>query len=134
MHDYWVYIVTNLPRRTVLYIGMTNSLEIRLAQHRAGVAHGFTWQNNTHALVYYENFPEPQMAIAREKQLKRWTRRKKEVLIERANPGWRDLSIELFSHEAEEVAGGTRGSSAPLHSTQNDPRGGVATQAEELRR
>src|SRR6476659_5229924 len=38
MHDYWVYILTNLPRRTVLYIGMTNSLEIRLAPHRAGVA------------------------------------------------------------------------------------------------
>ncbi len=99
---------------------MTNSLEIRRAQHRDGVARGFAWRNNTHALVYYENFPEPAMAIAREKQLKRWTRRKKELLIERLNPEWRDLSIELFPNQANEVAGATRGSSAALNSAQND--------------
>ena len=99
MNDYWIYILTNLPRRTVLYIGMTNSLEVRLAQHREGIARGFAWQNNTQALVYYENFPEAQMAIEREKQLKRWTRKKKEALIERLNPQWRDLAIELFPKE-----------------------------------
>jgi predicted GIY-YIG superfamily endonuclease len=55
--DYWLYILTNLPRRTVLYIGVTNSLEVRLHQHRAGEVRGFAWRNNTFALVYYEHFP-----------------------------------------------------------------------------
>jgi putative endonuclease len=63
MKDYWVYILTNLPRRTVLYIGVTNSIEVRLAQHHEGGVHGFAWRNNTFALVYYEHFPEPATAI-----------------------------------------------------------------------
>ena len=115
MNDYWIYVPTNLPRRTVLYIGVTNSLQVRLAQHRQGLARGVTWQNNTHALVYYEHFPEPQMAIEREKQLKRWVRSKKEALIERMNPEWRDLALELFSEDAcenshpERSAGGEVG-------------------------
>src|SRR5438046_2409620 len=66
MTDYWLYILTNLPRRTVLSIDMSNSLEIHLAQHRNGVARGFAWQNNTNALLYYEKFPEPSMAIEEE--------------------------------------------------------------------
>ena len=44
MNDYWVYILTNIPRRTVLYIGVTNSLEVRLAQHRRGEVRGFAWR------------------------------------------------------------------------------------------
>ena len=57
MNDYWVYILINLPRRTVLYIGVTNSLEVRLHQHRAGEVRGFAWGNNAFALAYYEHFP-----------------------------------------------------------------------------
>ncbi len=96
MGDYWVYILTNLPRRTVLYIGVTNSLEIRLAQHRKGAPGSFTWRYNTHHLIYFENFPEPAMAIARESQLKGWRRSKKETLVNRFNPQWRDLGAEMF--------------------------------------
>ena len=103
MNDYWVYILTNMPRRTVLYIGITNSLVVRLAQHRSGEVGGFTWQNNTYALVYYEQFPEPLMAIAREKQLKGWVRRKKDALITRLNPEWRDLSVDFFADDGREV-------------------------------
>jgi predicted GIY-YIG superfamily endonuclease len=127
--DYWVYILTNLPRRTVLYIGITNSLEVRLHQHRAGEVRGFAWRNNALALVYYEQFPEPTMAISREKQLKGWVRRKKEALINAANPEWRDLSAEWFGNvaDAREVDGGTRGpSTAALRASAQDDGWGDA--------
>jgi predicted GIY-YIG superfamily endonuclease len=113
--DYWIYILTNFPRRSVLYIGVTNSLEVRLHQHRAGEVRGFAWRNNTFALVYYEHFSQPQMAISREKQLKGWVRRKKEALINAMNPEWRDLAHDLFGDAASDadVAGNARGISTP---------------------
>ena len=125
MNDYWVYILTNLPRRTVLYIGVTNSLEVRMAQHRRGEVRGFAWRNNSFALVYYEQFPEPLMAIAREKQLKGWVRRKKEALINVMNPAWRDLAQDLFGESAQDidVAGNRRApSTAPLCGSAQDDR------------
>jgi predicted GIY-YIG superfamily endonuclease len=125
MNDYWVYILTNLPRRTVLYIGVTNSLEVRLAQHRRGEVRGFAWQNNAFALVYYEQSPEPLMAIAREKQLKGWVRRKKEVLISKMNPQWRDLAEDLFgenAHDADVYRNKRAPSTPPLRGcAQDDP-------------
>ena len=91
-HDYFVYLLTNAGR-TVLYIGVTNDLEARLRAHREGITSGFTQQYQVNCLVYYEAFGEVLEAIAREKQLKGWTRAKKEALIARTNPLWEDLSV-----------------------------------------
>jgi putative endonuclease len=89
---YYVYILASKSR--TLYIGVTNNLEARIRQHRSGAFGGFTSDYNVHRLVYYERFTWVQMAIGREKQLKRWRREKKVFLIERENPTWEDLSAE----------------------------------------
>jgi putative endonuclease len=84
--NYFVYILTNAERHTVLYIGITNDLERRGSEHSPGFGSAFARQYNAHKLVYFEAFPDPISAIAREKQLKRWSRKKKEALIVRTNP------------------------------------------------
>jgi putative endonuclease len=79
--------------RTVLYIGVTSDLTNRIAEHRAGVhPSSFTQRYNVDRLVYFELTSDIQAAIAREKQLKGWTRAKKIALIESENPEWRDLA------------------------------------------
>jgi predicted GIY-YIG superfamily endonuclease len=99
--DYTVYILTN-ERRTVLYIGITNELETRLSQHLCeGTA--FTRQYNATVLIYYEHYSDPSQAIAREKQLKGWTRAKKVALIRTLNPELRDLACELYPDLVTEV-------------------------------
>lgn len=90
-NDYSVYIMSN-PRRTVLYIGVTNDLERRVSEHKSHAFKKFTDHYNVTDLVYHETCGRIDDAIAREKQLKGWTRQKKESLVERLNPGWRDLS------------------------------------------
>jgi putative endonuclease len=94
---YFVYIFTNNDRHTVLYIGVTNNLEQRASDHSLGRGSAFVRQYNTHKLVYFETFPDPESGIAREKQLKRWNRAKKETLIVKANPEWRDLFEEMYA-------------------------------------
>ncbi|WP_138296653.1 MULTISPECIES: GIY-YIG nuclease family protein [unclassified Clostridium] len=88
---YFVYMLTN-PSRTVLYIGVTGDLTRRLAQHRSGETGGFTARYHTHRLVYFEQTTDVRAAIAREKQLKGWSRAKKDALVESVNPLWQDLS------------------------------------------
>ena len=88
---YWVYIVTNQPHGT-LYIGVTNSLERRVRQHRTGAIEGFTKRYGLKRLVHFEPFGEITDAIARETELKGWLRRRKVELIEKENPLWRDLA------------------------------------------
>ena len=88
---YFVYMLTN-PSRTVLYIGVTGDLIRRLAQHRSGETGGFTARYHTHRLVYFEQTTDVRAAIAREKQLKGWSRAKKDALVESVNPLWRELS------------------------------------------
>ena len=95
--NYFVYILTNSDSHTVLYIGVTNNLEERASQHSLGGGSAFVKQYNAHKLVYFETFPDPQSAIAREKQLKNWSRAKKEALIAKGNPEWRDLFDEMYS-------------------------------------
>ena len=90
IHEYYVYILTN-KTNSVLYIGVTNSLANRLAQHKEGSATHFTARYNTHKLVYFESFSGIENAISREKQPKRWTREKKNFFIETNNPNWEDL-------------------------------------------
>lgn len=91
---YFVYLLTN-PRRTVLYIGMTNDLTRRIAEHKAGRIPGFTSRYKCSILVYYEVLYTPLGAIEREKQLKAGPRKKKEELIMSVNPGWMDLSHSI---------------------------------------
>jgi putative endonuclease len=85
-----VYILASHTRR--LYIGVTGNLPRRLAQHRAGMASRFTQRYGITSLVYVEQASTARDAIAREKQLKGWVRRRKVALIEAFNPEWRDLS------------------------------------------
>lgn len=87
-----VYILASPSR--VLYIGMTNDLGRRVGEHKEKVIPGFTQRYNITRLVYLEEFNGPLAAIAREKQLKRWSRAKKIALIESMNPEWNDLAEE----------------------------------------
>jgi len=95
--NYFVYILTNADRHTVLYIGITNNLERRASEHSLGLGSAFARRYNAHKLIYFEAYPDPASAIAREKQLKRWSRIKKEVLIARRNPDWNDLFDEMYA-------------------------------------
>jgi putative endonuclease len=84
---------------------VTNSLERRANEHSLGLESAFARQYNTHKLIYFEAYPDSTSAIAREKQLKRWSRIKKETLIAKRNPEWRDLFNEMY---ALRLIGGTR--------------------------
>nr|WP_283399189.1 GIY-YIG nuclease family protein [Aristaeella lactis] len=75
-----------------LYIGVTNNLPRRVYEHKTGILAGFTEKYNVHKLVWCESCHDIKSAIAREKQLKRWSRSKKEMLINKMNPEWADLS------------------------------------------
>ena len=89
--QYYVYILSNWNNK-VLYIGITSNLERRLYEHKMKLADGFTKRYNVNKLVYYECTCDVEAAITREKQLKGWTRSKKDTLINRENPQWLDLS------------------------------------------
>jgi putative endonuclease len=86
----WVYIMSSHSR--CLYVGVTSDLHGRVWEHKSGVYEGFSKKYKTHALVYQEFFHEIESAIAREKQLKGWSRARKIALIEKINPGWEDLT------------------------------------------
>jgi putative endonuclease len=116
----FVYILTN-ERRTTLYIGVTNNLEGRVWQHQNEDGARFTRKYNLTVLIYYEAYPDPKSAIAREKQLKGWNRAKKEALIATLNPGWEDLAPALFGEESLVVR---RGPSTSLRFAQDDREGG----------
>ena len=88
--DMYVYILSNKTRGT-LYIGVTNDLLRRMWEHRTHAPSGFTDRYNLTRLIWYEQYAEPADAIRREKALKRWNRAWKIDLIEKTNPGWRDL-------------------------------------------
>ncbi|HRH68957.1 MAG TPA: GIY-YIG nuclease family protein [Flavobacteriales bacterium] len=89
---YWVYMMTN-KRHTVLYIGMTNSIERRSGEHRDHIhPKCFTARYNAVILVWYEVHSSVTAAITREKQIKKWNRPWKERLINEMNPAWRDLA------------------------------------------
>ena len=74
-----------------LYIGVSNDLIRRVSEHKQKVIDGFTKKYNCTKLVYYEETSDVNSAIAREKQLKNWNRKKKEFLIKTLNPTWQDL-------------------------------------------
>lgn len=91
---YYVYISTNKTHR-VLYTGVTNNLLNRENQHREKInKYSFTARYNVNKIVYYETYTDIYLAIAREKQIKGWVRKKKLKLIFEMNPGWKDLIKE----------------------------------------
>ncbi len=90
---YYVYILSNW-NNTVVYIGVTNNLARRLYAHKNHLVKGFTQKYNVHKLVCFEYTGDVRAALEREKQLKGWTRAKKNALINQMNPEWKDLSTE----------------------------------------
>ena len=88
-----VYILTN-DNKTTLYVGVTSDIEQRVAQHRSGEGDAFTRRYGLHKLVYVEYHTTMMGAIAREKQMKGWSRKRKDDLIGSVNPLWRDLMLD----------------------------------------
>ena len=93
--QYWIYMLTN-RWKNVLYTGVTNSLERRIWQHKSGAIRGFTKTYNCDRLVHFETYDEIGQAIAREKQIKGWSRAKKNDVINASNPQWMDLAADWY--------------------------------------
>jgi len=91
--QYYVYFITN-QTNTVLYVGVTNNLCRRLEEHKNGVVDSFTKRYRIYKLVYFETTTDIRSAIEREKQIKSWSRKRKNELIERENPLWEDLTAK----------------------------------------
>jgi putative endonuclease len=87
---YYTYILAS--RSHNFYVGVTSRIEVRIQQHKEGRFEGYSKRYNCDRLVWFEKHSYVLDAIAREKQLKGWSRPKKIALIERENPGWVDLS------------------------------------------
>jgi putative endonuclease len=95
MKAYYVYILTN-RRYGVLYVGVTNNLLRRTAQHKQKLAGGFTKDYGVTRLVYFEEHASITEARARERSLKRWRRAWKLALVDKLNPEWRDLADDFL--------------------------------------
>jgi len=88
---YYVYILSN-SNKNVIYTGVTNDLPRRVYEHKKHLdKKSFTSRYNVENLVYFEATPNVEAAIAREKQIKSWNRKRKNKLIESKNPNWVDL-------------------------------------------
>ena len=96
---YWVYILASKKYGT-LYVGVTNSVERRVAEHKSKDIGGFTKKHGVDRLVFFRPFGEIGEAIRFEKQLKRWRREWKIRLIEEDNPHWADLFLQMMAPEA----------------------------------
>jgi len=90
---YHIYVLANPSG--VLYTGVTNHLERRVAQHKQKLQSGFTKKYEVVRLVYFEPYGDIRNAISREKQIKRWRREKKLALIRNVNPKFLDLSADF---------------------------------------
>jgi putative endonuclease len=108
---YCIYILASASRN--LYIGVTNNLQRRLAEHREGLVPGFTSRYRVFRLVHCKLFNNIRVAIAREKEIKAWRREKKIWLIERQNRTWQDLSAEWFANGQKQKAKTTADPSPP---------------------
>jgi putative endonuclease len=92
--DAYVYFMSN-QHNTTLYVGVTNDLLRRTAEHKAHVNKGFTDKYNCDKLVYFEEIGSIGLAIEREKVLKKWKRKWKNDLVNEINPEWKDLSESI---------------------------------------
>jgi len=95
-YNFHVYITTN-PIKTTLYVGVTNDLSRRMFEHteNKGNKNSFAGKYHCHNLVYYEHFTNIEYAIEREKEIKKWSRKKKIDLIVSTNPDWSFLNEEI---------------------------------------
>jgi len=103
-YHFWVYILSSRSRN--LYVGMTNRLLTRTSEHKEHLPGSHTAHYNIDRLVYFQYFRYVRNAIAREKELKRYTRAQKIELIERTNPTWEDLYDEMRKPVAESIGAG----------------------------
>jgi len=110
-HFGYVYMMTN-KNRTTLYIGVTNDLCRRIYEHKNHLnINSFTDKYNLEYCIYYEEFQSFNLAIQREKELKKWNRQKKDELINKKNPEWREVVTEngfikdhkSYSQQVEDV-------------------------------
>ena len=106
--QFHVYIMTNRQRSHVLYTGITGNLTRRVWEHKNKIVEGFTSRYNLTRLVYYECFFYPDVAIAREKEIKGWRRSKKIELIQSTNPRWDDLAKDWGDIYKPEPAANSR--------------------------
>ena len=102
----YIYFVTNKSNK-VLYVGVTNSLVRRASEHGEHRGSSFTVKYNCTKLVYFEVFPDIELAIQREKQLKHFKREWKDQLVNVVNPTWRNLAEELID-DPDEMPGRSR--------------------------
>lgn len=98
-HLYFVYILSS-RRNGTLYVGVTNDVIRRTWEHKSDLVEGFTKKYGVHILVWFELHENIDVAIAREKRLKRWNRVWKIELIEKNNSGWNDLYDKLMGEIA----------------------------------
>ena len=119
----YIYFMSN-QHNNVLYLGVTNNLRRRVAEHKAKVNKGFTYKYNCDKLVYFEKIESIEDAIDREKQLKNWKREWKNELINEMNPTLKDLSEEIgvddelinaVKEHYREIAGQARNDSEQQH-------------------
>ncbi len=101
-HQYFTYIITNL-NKTVLYTGVTNNLPARIAEHyfNQGKQETFAGKYNCFYLLYFKSFQYIEDAIAWEKRIKGWNRKKKEELILTENPQWKFLNEGIMEWPPE---------------------------------
>lgn len=91
----YVYMMGSSSRRA-LYTGVAASLHKRVYEHKTDQGGYFTSKYKCHRLVYFEQFTNIEAAIAREKEIKGWSRKKKNALVESLNPGWKDLAADWY--------------------------------------
>ena len=94
-HHYYVYLMTNWNNK-VMYVGITNNLERRVYEHKQKLVKGFTEKYKVNKLLYFEETGDVWAALAREKEIKKWRREKKNDLVQSLNPRWIDLSEGWF--------------------------------------
>jgi putative endonuclease len=116
--QYFVYMMTN-RWKNVLYTGMTNSLEKRVWQHKNHAVPGFTKRYNCDRLVYFETYTEVDQAIARETQIKGWSRPKKNALVASLNPDWNDLAADWYNDRV--IPSRADGEESPASHEEGDP-------------
>ena len=95
-HNYYVYILTN-KNKTVLYTGVTNDLKARLYYHSHpdALSKHFTTRYKCYYLIFFEHFNNINVAIQREKQIKGWSREKKNLMVKEFNPEWKFLNKDI---------------------------------------
>ncbi len=96
INNSYVYILSS-DRNGTLYIGVSADLERRVFEHKTEQMEGFSQKYNVKKLVWFEEHPNIESAIYREKQIKKWNRKWKLELVEKNNPQWEDLAEDLFA-------------------------------------